>query len=339
MTILKMNPDEYWISAEYAPMLYKVLERYGVTEESLQEQLDEKDVADWHEKDARIPLEQFRKFMNVALEQSQAPWLGWEFGLTLNLSSHGFLGYAAMSSETLGDAVDLAVKYFRTRGTVMDIQHFIEDDVAVIQVEELVALNEIAPFMIENLFSSFHVIGQKMLGDLPIEGELRFAFPEPDYFERIKPLLPIPVTFDCAYNQMRFPASRLEQPLKFSDPRLAQMAQAQCEAEMANIKTPPRLLNKVRRIILADSWRSPGVEEVASELHMSARTLKRKLQQLGTSYQVILSDLRKALAVEYLTQTDMTVDDIAIQLGYSDASNFARAFRRWTSKSPSDYRR
>jgi AraC-like DNA-binding protein len=138
---------------------------------------------------------------------------------------------------------------------------------------------------------------------------------------------------------MRFPASRLEQRLRFSDPRLAQMAQAQCEAEIANIKRPPTLLNKVRRIILADSWRFPGVEEVASELHMSARTLKRKLQQLGTSYQIILSDLRKALAVEYLTQTDMTVDDIAIQLGYSDASNFARAFRRWTGKSPSDYRR
>jgi len=71
---------------------------------------------------------------------------------------------------------------------------------------------------------------------------------------------------------------------------------------------------------------------------MSSRTLKRKLQQLGTSYQKILDDLRKGLAVEHLTQTSSTVDDIALMLGYSDASNFARAFRRWTGRSPTDYR-
>ena len=154
----------------------------------------------------------------------------------------------------------------------------------------------------------------------------------------MRPVMPVPVYFDCAYNQMRFPVERLDYELQFADPRLARMAADQCEQEMASIKAPPALLGQVRRIILGGGGRFPGVEEVASELHMSSRTLKRKLQQLGTSYQEVLDGLRKGLAVEYLTQTDKTVDEIAMSLGYSDASNFARAFRRWTLRSPSDYR-
>ena len=339
MTILKMNPDEYSLSAEYAPVLLNLLERYNVSEQQLLEGLDTEALPDWREPGARLPVHQFQLLVKRAMDLAEAPWLGWEFGATLTLSSHGFLGYAAMSSETLRDALDLAVKFFRTRGTIVELQYFVDGDTAVIQVDELVALNELAPFLVESLFSSLHFMGVKLLGELPMDGELRFAFPQPDYFDRFRPLIPVPVLFDCAYNQMRFPAARLDQRLRFADPRLARMAEAQCEQELANIKSPPKLLGQVRRIILGESGRFPGVDEAASELHMSSRTLKRKLQQLGTSYQRILDDLRKGLAVEYLSQTDMTVDEIAIHLGYSDASNFARAFRRWTGRSPSDYRR
>lgn len=337
MTILKMNPDEYSVSTEYVPLLITTVERYGVrSAELLSEDMEQMDFRD---PSARLPLADFVAIVRRAIKLTGAPWLGWEFGATMTLSSHGFLGYAAMSSETLRDAIELAVRYFKTRSTLVDLQLSVEGDTAILQFDELVALNDMQPFLVESLFSSFHYMGQKLLGDVPIEGELRLAFPEPDYFFRMKPLIPVPVLFDCAYNQMRFPASRLEQSLRFADPRLAKMAQAQCEQEMESIKSPPKLLNKVRRIILAQSGRFPSVDEAATDLHMSSRTLKRKLQQLGTSYQKILDDLRKGLAVEYLTQTEITVDDIAVQLGYSDASNFARAFRRWTGRSPSDYRR
>ena len=337
MTILKMNPEEYSVSIEYAPQLLAMLERYGVPQsELLPEGVD---AARLKDPGARLPLQEFMDVVRRAMTLTKAPWLGWDFGATMTLSSHGFLGYAAMSSETLRDAVELAVKFFRTRTTIVDMQLRVEGDTAIIQLDELVALNDLQPFVVESLFSSFHFMGLKLLGEVPMDGELRFAFPEPPYYERMKQLIPVPILFDCASNQMRFPATRLDQRLRFADPRLAKMAEAQCEQEMAVIKSPPKLLNQVRRIILAQSGRFPSVDEAATDLHMSSRTLKRKLQQLGTSYQKILDDLRKGLAVEYLTQTDITVDDIAVQLGYSDASNFARAFRRWTGRSPSDYRR
>jgi AraC-like DNA-binding protein len=220
----------------------------------------------------------------------------------------------------------------------VQLETFTDGDMAVMQINELLALGDLAPLIMESLFSSFHFMGEKLVPGLDVIGELRFSYPEPDYFARMRPVMPVPVYFDCAYNQMRFPVERMQYPLQFADPRLARMAADQCEQEMASIKLPPPLLGQVRRIILGGGGRFPGVEEVAGELHMSSRTLKRKLQQLGTSYQEVLDGLRKGLAVEYLTQSEKTVDEIAMTLGYSDASNFARAFRRWTARSPSDYR-
>lgn len=337
MTIIKMDPSEYAISAEYVPLMLDMLERRGISEEQLFRDLPVTPRF-WREPGARIPLQTFEQIGRRVLELTHEPWLGWELGANMTISSHGFLGYAAMSSETMGDAIELAVKFFRTRTTIVSLEFFVEGETAVLQVDEMVSLNDLAPFMVESLFSSFHFIGQKLVPDLVPEGELRFAYPEPAYFKRMRQLIPVPCLFDCAHHQMRFPARNLQEKLRFADPRLARMAEAQCEQEMASIKSPPALLGQVRRIILGESGRFPGVDEVAAELHMSSRTLKRKLQQLGTSYQKVLDDLRKGLAVEYLVQSDRTVDEIALSLGYSDASNFARAFRRWTSKSPSDYR-
>jgi AraC-like DNA-binding protein len=337
MTILKMDPTEYSVSAEYLALLLDVLSRRGVATETL--------LADtriepgcWREPQARITAQDFEVVATRAMALSGEPWLGWELGASMTLSSHGFLGYAAMSSATLGEALELAVKYFRTRSTLVQLETFTDGDMAVMQINELLALGDLAPLIMESLFSSFHFMGEKLVPGLDVIGELRFSYPEPDYFARMRPVMPVPVYFDCAYNQMRFPVERMQYPLQFADPRLARMAADQCEQEMASIKLPPPLLGQVRRIILGGGGRFPGVEEVAGELHMSSRTLKRKLQQLGTSYQEVLDGLRKGLAVEYLTQSEKTVDEIAMTLGYSDASNFARAFRRWTARSPSDYR-
>ncbi|MEY1663125.1 AraC family transcriptional regulator [Isoalcanivorax beigongshangi] len=338
MTILKMNPDEYSVSAEYVPLLIDVLERRGIPSSDLLTGMGLPASA-WREPTARVSAERFESLVRRAIDLTGDEWLGWEFGAAMTMSTHGFLGYAALSSETLGEAIELAVKYFSTRSTILDLQLLYEGDTAVLQLDEMISLNDLAPFVVESLFSSFHFMSAKALPDLVIDdGELRFAYAEPNYFAKLRPIVPVPCLFDCAYHQMRFPAARLRERLRFADPRLARMAAAQCERELAAIKAPPGVLGRVRRIVLTHPRRFPSVEEVASELHMSSRTLKRKLQQLGTSYQRILDDLRKGLAVEHLTQTDSTVDDIALMLGYSDASNFARAFRRWTGRSPSDYR-
>lgn len=338
MTIIKMSPEQYSASFEYVPLLLEMMEKRGFRAEQLLEGIALPERSQWNEPGLRVLASEYEQLIRRALALSGEPWLGWEFGLSMNVSTHGFLGYAAMSSATLGDAIDLAVKFFRTRSTIVALEFFTDGEQAVIQADEQLALNDLANFSIESLFSSLYFMAQKMLSDQMLVGEVRFAYSKPPYFDKLAPLLPGPSLFDCPHHQLRFDKALLKVPLKFADPRLTQMAQSQCEEEMADIQLPPTLLGQVKRVILAEVGNFPNVDDVANELHMSSRTLKRKLQQLGTSYQKILDDLRRGLAVEYLTRSTHAIDEIAALLGYSDASNFARAFRRWTGKNPSDYR-
>lgn len=82
----------------------------------------------------------------------------------------------------------------------------------------------------------------------------------------------------------------------------------------------------------------PSLSEVAELLHLSPRTLRRRLDDLGTSYNALLSTVRKRIAVRYLVNTAMTTEEIAELLNYSDAANFRHAFKRWTGRSPREYR-
>lgn len=98
------------------------------------------------------------------------------------------------------------------------------------------------------------------------------------------------------------------------------------------------LLTRVRRLLLARPGDFPDLEQAARELHTSGRSLRRHLSSLGTTYQQVLDDVRKRLALQYLTTTQLPLYEIALLLGFNDSSNFRRAFRKWTGKLPSDYR-
>jgi AraC-like DNA-binding protein len=83
----------------------------------------------------------------------------------------------------------------------------------------------------------------------------------------------------------------------------------------------------------------PGIEDVAAELKMSARTVRRRLRDESTTYRDILDDLRHALALQQLGPLGLSVEEVAYRLGFADASGFHKAFRRWAGESPADYAR
>ena len=96
---------------------------------------------------------------------------------------------------------------------------------------------------------------------------------------------------------------------------------------------------QVRKSLLATIGRRVDFDEIASQLGMPARTLRRKLQEQETSFCELVGELKSHLAIKYLRDTEMTVEDIAHALGFSDAANFRQAFRRWTETAPQDFRR
>ena len=82
----------------------------------------------------------------------------------------------------------------------------------------------------------------------------------------------------------------------------------------------------------------PRAEQMAEQLHLSTRTLHRRLVDAGTSYQAIIDGIRERLAIEFLERTDLSVDEIAERSGFSDVSNFRKAFKKWTGQTPAYFR-
>ena len=327
------------IPVNYAAILIRFVEKRGVDQASLVKNTGiNTQLLD--DPDATVSFDSFKQLVVNALDCTQEPALGLYFGKQLNLAAHGILGFAAMSSDTMGQALEVAVKYFRTRAPLFELTFQVEENTAVLQFEELLGLGEIRRFMIESLFSSFYVMTQFLFNNEHPEADVRVTYPEPSYRALYSDMFKGEnIYFSQTTNQIRFPVSVLSRRLPLADPHSAKIATQQCEQKLASMEKSESLLVRVRRLLLQTPGKFPSLTELAGQLHTSPRTLRRQLQRLDTSYQVILDDVRRNLAVQYLQNTKLTVDQIASLLDYNDPSNFGRAFKKWTGKPPSSFRK
>jgi AraC-like DNA-binding protein len=169
---------------------------------------------------------------------------------------------------------------------------------------------------------------------------VRLDYPEPPHAARYAEIVaPAPVLFGQPLTQLVVDASILGQKLSSSDPVTARVAERECATNLSPDVSPEGLLAKVRRILEAKPGRYPGPEEVADELQTSPRTLRRSLDEMGTSYQSLVDMARCRHATELLTGTEMSINEIAERLGFSEGSALRRAFKRWTGSTADKYRR
>jgi AraC-like DNA-binding protein len=135
-----------------------------------------------------------------------------------------------------------------------------------------------------------------------------------------------------------FDASDLDLPLTMSDPVSRKIAYSECERSLEELGEG-EVLARVRDLVARDGAGFRSLEEIAMELRFSARTLKRRLATAGVTYSDVLAEQRRDTAIRLLRSQALSLDEVAERLGYSDTSNFRRAFRRWTGMSPAAYRR
>lgn len=115
-------------------------------------------------------------------------------------------------------------------------------------------------------------------------------------------------------------------------------AKPACEQDRYS-QSDSALSARVRSVLAAGQDRLLTLEEVAGQLHLSTRTLKRRLQEEGLNFRILVDRVLCERATQMLQKEGLSVSEVAFRLGYNDVSNFSRAFRRWTGKSPSDFRK
>ena len=286
----------------------------------------------------RLPLATVVKLIERARALTGEPGLGLYMGLRMRVSSHGYLGFAAMTAATLREALEVTARYARTRTDALELRFHVAGDLASLVIEERAPLGSARDVIVFALTVGLWQIGMALTGE-PLHGGMDLAFPEPAYFERFRHLAPGGIRFGQPAHRMTFATTLLDLPVKMADPAAFRLVQAQCERLLDALGYPERLGARVRQLLGINAEAGfLSLEETASELGMSARTLKRKLAADGTSFSEILDEERRERAVLLLRGTQLGLDEVAERLGYSDLANFTRAFRRWTGVPPGAFR-
>jgi len=264
-------------------------------------------------------------------------WL--ESPRTVSISDYGLLGYAMMSSATLEQAVQIAVKYHKLAGAMFELAFDVDGDEAVLRIDHLLPGGRVGQYTVEELFAGISRLIGLLLGRDHKPSRILLNYEAPDYAEKHLQCFRCPVIFDQPSCQYRFSREELAEPLAEADANTARICEESCRELLNQMEIEDDIISRICHLLLSTPGEFPKLDAVANKLSLGARTLRRRLNDLGTSYQRILDDVRRELAIEYLRTTNLTVQEIAELLGYSEVTNFRRAFMRWVELSPYQYRK
>lgn len=304
----------------------KVLANSHVTEDQLE------DTA------TRISMRQRLVVYQNLLDVCDDPSIFLQAGSQATVCSFGIWGYVLLSSSTFLDAVYVAFKYLKLTGALLRKTFDIEEDHAFFDAQDTLLLGPLLQPVIDFWFAFTYKTSMEISkGAFEIE-ELHLTFPEPEYKSSYEEIFKCPVNFSADKNRMYFSRHSLELELPRANPLSFQICTDLCATmvrEMKNISGPAK---EVRDLILLTPNYFPTFKDIAGQLFMTPRTLRRKLADQGTSYQQILNEARKHLAIKFLRETNLSMDQIAERVGFSDARNFRHAFKKWTDSTPSSHR-
>ncbi|HJR90142.1 MAG TPA: AraC family transcriptional regulator [Aeromicrobium sp.] len=287
--------------------------------------------------DGRLTAMQAGSLLLRGMELTGEPGFGYEIGLRSSLTSHGVMAFGLLTSATLRDAIELGVEYGHVRLPMLQLQ-LVEDGVqAGVDVQQTFPVGAVRQCLFDLFLVGLARMTPALTGRAMDTVELWFEGPEPEHFARYRDRLP-PARFGTGVNQIRFAAEFLDLPFDTANEVASQVAQQQLAGELTRIGLSGEdLLGRVRAQLAAGG--SFALIDVARAMHVSPRTLKRRLSEHGVTFHALVSDLRRAEAMRLLRHSVLTVEQIGAQLGYSDAGNFCRAFKRWTGTTPGAFRR
>jgi AraC-like DNA-binding protein len=273
-----------------------------------------------------------------AFERARAlvgdPAIGWYAGLEMSATAHGYLGFAAMSAATLGEAIALVVQYASIRTSVFSFTLEVDGSVASLVVHEHADFGTARDIVLLTLLVGIWQVGNHILGREVRESTVRLALPHPGYGERLRSLVPR-VFFDQPAHRLAFDASLLGARLTTANEASLRLSLDQCE-RLRTSASP--LADRVRSLVFDAKGAVRTLEEVAALLHLSPRTLRRHLVQEQVSFAEVVEAERYARATLLLRSRELSLGQIANRLGYGSVRSFARAFQRWSGVSPGEAR-
>lgn len=282
---------------------------------------------------SRVSLDLQGRIWDTFCEQAQDPLVGLQLGLEMQAGHLDTMGMVLMSCETLGDALDGLMDYYPIVGEGGQFQVHREHGLCAInyQPDYVTRTAERVEAVLASLLNLIRWgTGQKLAAHAITMHHRPLAAPA-----RYQALLGVPVTFSSTSNSLWLAESDLARPLTHANPALCEHLRTLADQLMEQLdqqSLSARARDLVRR---HPHW---GKEKVAQYLGMSGRHLVRKLSDEGTSFKLLRDTLLQRRAEQGL-RDGKRLGDISDELGFSDDSAFAKAFKRWTGTSPAQFRK
>jgi AraC-like DNA-binding protein len=298
--------------------------------------------ASWLEQadgDQRVPIRVVHQLLEAAEKLTQDSTLGLKAARQTEHADGGALHYAMSTAETMGARLSVLSRYARLVNDTLQITVSEEGARAIVRVENPIVLPRLAQDfqLCSTLWRLTVAWPESMATDL----DVWFPYPEPAQLDEYRLTLPnARLHFGATFSGFGVAKEVLLAPQRTADRSLHQIISRHAEHELAALPRTKSLGERVRELLITDlpSGDASAIR-IAKKLEMSRRTLNRRLEQEQTSFRALLDDVRKQLALRYLSTRDLSIPDIALLTGFSEAAAFHRAFRRWTSQTPSEYRR
>lgn len=328
--------SEHTIAAVHVLHLLELVQRWQVTERDLLAGFGLR-AQTLKDASATLSMDTMVEVLERARALTGEPGLGVYLGLQARASGHGYLGFAAMSAPMFRDAIALAIRFVPIRTTAFTLRGQIEGEAASLIIEEHADLGPARDTLLFALLIGLRQIGCALTGrelDLAID----LAIDEPAYFARFAHALPV-TRFGQPENRLTGRAAGLDSPLVLADPEGLALAREQCERLLATLGLDGRIAARARAVLTSDDRGFLSLDEVATKLGTSTRTLRRRLEAEGAPFAALLRDAREAQARKLLGSRELSIDEVAARLGYSNSAAFTRAFVRWAGETPSAFRK
>jgi len=258
----------------------------------------------------------------------------------MKAGSFAMLVHSVVGCRNLGQALDRSLRFY---GLILDdIGGTLSRD----GKEARIVLRERVPnaapriFGQEVLLMLLHGVACWLVGRrIPIL-RAEFAYPEPAHSAEYRLMYCTDLSYGKAHTGIVFASEYLNLPIVQNERSVKEFLRTAPESILVKYKNGSSLSARIRRRLRQLlPGEVPDFDQLASELHMTTTTMRRRLHEEGASYQGIKDQLRRDLAISYLSHSDRSVMDIAMELGFSERSAFHRAFRKWTGASPGEFRR
>ncbi len=287
--------------------------------------------------DARVPLLALYAVIEKAAALTNDPCLGLHFAISLKLEDLDALGFLMITSSTLGDSLERMLRYQRLWNEGEKYAMQVTGDSVRFTYEQYGPRRPAHAQMAQMALCDFAVNGPRFVPGLEVD-EVRFREPLPPEVEEYERIFQRPVVFGARVDEVRFPTRLLELSLPDANEALCRFFERYAGERIQRLPQSRSLRERVRALLrkgLPDA--KVKLEHIAAELHMSQRTLQRRLSDEGTSVHAELDEVRRQQAL-YFLETGAAIAELSWLLGYAEPSAFHRAFKRWTGQSPEAWR-